>query len=51
MEIIDLSLQELGYGHVLSSSDKILELLNANDGVLEIGDKSSPEKSLQLSPA
>ncbi len=41
---IDLSLQELGYGHVLSSSDKILELLNANDGVLEIGDKSSPEK-------
>ena len=33
-----------GYGHVLSSSDKILELLNANDGVLEIGDKSSPEK-------
>lgn len=45
---IDVSLQELGYGHVLSSSDKILELLQANNGVLEIGDKSSPEKVTAL---
>lgn len=41
---IDVTLQELGYGHVLSSSDKILELLKANNGILEIGDKSSPDK-------
>jgi len=41
---IDVTLQELGYGHVLSSSDKILQMLNANEGVLEIGDKSSPDK-------
>lgn len=41
---IDVSLQELGYGHIVSSSDKLLELLKANDGVLEIGDKSSPDQ-------
>ena len=45
---IDVSLQKLGYSRVLSSSDKILELLQANDGVLEIGDKSSPEKIAAL---
>ena len=39
----DVTLQELGYGHVLSSSDKILELLKANNGILDIGDKSRPE--------
>jgi len=41
---IDISLQRLGYGRVISSSQKILELLKANQGELEIGDKSSPEK-------
>lgn len=41
---IDVSLQKQGYGHVISSSDKILELLKANHGILEIGDKSSPNK-------
>jgi len=41
---IDVSLQQLGYGHIISSADKILELLNANHGVLGIGDKSSPDK-------
>ena len=45
---IDVSLQELGYGHIVSSSDKLLELLKANDGVLEIGDKSSPEEIAAL---
>lgn len=41
---IDVSLQQLGYMHILSSSDKILAMLRDNEGVLEIGDKSSPEK-------
>lgn len=41
---IDVTLQQLGYGHVLSSSDKILELLKAKNGILQLGDKSSPEK-------
>ncbi|MGB0425253.1 MAG: GntR family transcriptional regulator, partial [Flavobacteriales bacterium] len=40
---IDVSLQPLGYSRVLSSVDKIVELLKENEGVLEIGDKSSPE--------
>ena len=40
---IDVSLQELGYKNVISASDKILQLLKKYDGVLEIGDKSSPE--------
>lgn len=41
---IDVSLQKLGYEHVLTSSEKLLELIKANDGTLDIGDKSSPEK-------
>lgn len=41
---IDISLQQPGYGHVKSSSGKILELLEENGGVLDIGDKSRPEK-------
>ena len=41
---LDLTLQERGYGHVVSSSEKILELLKANHGILDIGDKSSPNK-------
>lgn len=41
---IDVSLQQLGYMHILSSSEKILAMLKDNNGVLEIGDKSSPEK-------
>ncbi len=45
---LDLTLQEIGYRHVLSSSDKILNLLKENDGVLKLGDKSSPEKISEL---
>lgn len=41
---IDITLQELGYGHVLSSSEKILELLKIHNGILDLGDKSSPDK-------
>lgn len=42
-EEIDVSLQELGYKKIVSAADKVLELLKENEGVLEIGDKSSPE--------
>lgn len=41
--LIDLSLQNLGFKHVLSSTDKILEYLKANDGFMNIHDKSSPD--------
>ena len=41
---IDVTLQEQGNGRVVSSSDELLELLKANKGILEIGDRSSPEK-------
>lgn len=41
---IDVTLQQLGYGNVISSADKILKLLKDNHGKLEIGDKSSPAK-------
>jgi len=41
--LIDLSLQKIGFKHVLSSTDKILEYLNAHDGYLELTDKSSPD--------
>ncbi len=41
--LIDLSLQNLGFKHVLSSTDKILEYLLAHDGYLELTDKSSPD--------
>jgi predicted RNA-binding protein (virulence factor B family) len=41
--LIDLSLQNLGFKHVLSSTDKILEYLKANDGFMNLTDKSSPD--------
>lgn len=41
---IDLSLQPQGYGHVLETKDVILQKLKDNDGVLDLGDKSSPEE-------
>ncbi len=42
--LIDLSLQKIGFKHVLSSTDIILNYLNENDGVLKLTDKSSPEE-------
>ena len=45
---IDVTLQEQGHGNVLSSSAKLLELLKANKGILEIGDKSSPDKIISV---
>lgn len=41
---IDLTLQPQGYGHVLETRDMILQKLKENGGVLELGDKSSPEE-------
>ena len=40
---IDLVLQEPGYGKVLTLTDKILQKLHQNDGVLMLSDKSPPE--------
>jgi predicted RNA-binding protein (virulence factor B family) len=41
--LIDLSLQKVGFKHVLSSTEKILEYLITHDGFLELTDKSSPD--------
>jgi uncharacterized protein len=41
---IDLSLRKVGYDHILDSKTLILNLLKENDGVLALGDKSSPEQ-------
>jgi uncharacterized protein len=41
--LIDLSLQKIGFKHVLSSTDLILEYLKSHDGYLELTDKSSPD--------
>ena len=41
--LIDLSLQNLGFKHVLSSTDKIMEYLKANAGFMNFTDKSSPD--------
>ncbi len=40
---IDLVLQEPGYGKVVSLTDKILNKLHQNNGVLNLSDKSPPE--------
>ena len=41
--LIDLSLQNLGFKHVLSSTDLILEYLRANEGFMNLTDKTSPD--------
>ena len=40
---IDLSLQPMGYGHILDTKEVLIKLLEENKGVLALGDKSSPE--------
>ena len=40
---IDLMLREEGYKGVTDSADVLLQLIKDKGGVLEIGDKSSPE--------
>jgi len=41
---IDLSLQTMGYGHILDNKDSILEELKYSGGTIGLGDKSSPEE-------
>jgi predicted RNA-binding protein (virulence factor B family) len=40
---IDLSLQPLGYSHILDTKEVILKELKENGGTLALGDKSTPE--------
>lgn len=40
---IDLSLHQAGYGKVVSLTDNIINQLKANNGVLQLSDKSPPE--------
>ncbi|MBB5437472.1 hypothetical protein HDC92_001144 [Pedobacter sp. AK017] len=44
---IDLSLQPMGYGHILETKDVLLEELKDSGGVIALGDKSSPEDIYQ----
>ncbi|MBC8052378.1 MAG: RNA-binding protein [Sphingobacteriaceae bacterium] len=39
---IDLSLNPIGYTHILDSKEAILAKLEENGGILDLGDKSSP---------
>ncbi len=40
---IDLSLQPMGYSHILDNKNTVLEELKAAGGVINLGDKSSPD--------
>ncbi len=41
---IDLSLQPLGYSHILDTKDVILKELRESGGKIELGDKSTPDE-------
>jgi predicted RNA-binding protein (virulence factor B family) len=41
---IDLSLQPLGYSHILDTKDVILKELRENGGQIALGDKSTPDE-------
>lgn len=41
---VDVSLQKKGYEAVTDASDDILKAIEENDGVLDLGDKSTPEE-------
>jgi predicted RNA-binding protein (virulence factor B family) len=41
---VDLSLQPLGYSHILDTKDVILKELRENGGKIPLGDKSSPDE-------
>jgi uncharacterized protein len=44
---VDLSLRQLGFDFILDSKDQLLDILKENGGVLDLGDKSSPEQIRQ----
>lgn len=46
--LIDLSLQQIGFKHVLSSTDLVLEYLQAHNGYLALTDKSTPAEIAAL---
>ena len=39
-----MSLQDLGYRNIETSANHLLELINKNDGYLNLTDKSKPEE-------
>lgn len=41
---VDLSLRPIGYTHILDTKDSLLSKLEENNGILDLGDKSSPEE-------
>lgn len=41
---IDLSLRQVGFDFILDSRDIVLNILKENGGMLDLGDKSSPEE-------
>jgi predicted RNA-binding protein (virulence factor B family) len=41
---IDLSLQPMGYGHILDTKDILFNELKACKGIIPLGDKSAPEE-------
>jgi predicted RNA-binding protein (virulence factor B family) len=41
---VDVSLQQQGYEHIIDSKHLILHYLKENNGILKLGDKSSPEE-------
>jgi len=45
---LDLTLQKQGFKNVLDSKDLILQKLKAHHGILQLGDKSSPEEITKL---
>lgn len=45
---IDLSLQPLGYKHVLNSREMIVDLLKKRSGRIPLGDKSTPEEIYKI---
>ena len=45
---IDLSLQPMGYGHILDMKEVLIKMLEENRGTIALGDKSSPEEVYDL---
>ena len=45
---IDLSLQPMGYSHILDTKEVLIKMLEQNQGLLSIGDKSTPEQIYDL---
>lgn len=45
---LDLTLHQIGYGKVISLTDKVLQMLQENGGELAVSDKSEPEQIYAL---